>query len=135
MRPDPVVQAFHSGTAFDLFVVKLFILVSKFKCQLVGRVILENYQDEALFNRFPYGIDMERFRQIVGASGLTEIGMPSEQLQRLGFGSGCRRHLRRSESGKLRSLGEERDQPFQMVFDLLECRPEEISMALTICLL
>jgi hypothetical protein len=56
------------------------------KRHLVGGVVLEHIEDEALLDRLPHRKHMEGRWQVAGAGGLVEIGQPAESSSVLALG-------------------------------------------------
>ena len=91
MQPDPAHDLLAGRAAFGLLVVQLLAVVGEFKGQLVGRVVLQDIEDEDLLDGLPNEVHVERRRHVVLARGSGGVRPRAEQLHlvRLGPGRYC----------------------------------------------
>ena len=106
VKPHPAHDAFQRGVALDFDFVPFLAAAREAEGEAIGRVVLQDVEDEAFLDRLPHRIDVERLRLVRVARRLVGVRAAAEDFQRLGLrrrGEGdigdarlarARRHLR-----------------------------------------
>ena len=93
MEPHPTHQPLHGCAAFHLRVIHLLPVVGQAEGSFVAGVVLQHVEDEALLNRLPHRVHMERFGLVLVTHGLIGLRRSAEQLDSLRLGGRGERNV------------------------------------------
>ena len=89
----PAHQLLEGGAALHLLRGEAVAVLGELEGHLVGGVVLQHIEDEALLDCLAHGIHVEGRRQVARAGGLVEIGPPAEEFERFGLRRGSEGHV------------------------------------------